>query len=164
MTMGIDHRIIFGDAVDVLRFLPAMCPPRVCCACGKPWEHRVERVGVRDHPLRANRNVAAQQFSAGDNEYRDGGTLGKLTTTRDLGYFPACACAAEHRPGTVLDPFLGSGTVTEAARRLGVNSVGIELNRDYEAVMRQRLGTLLSLEGSVVFEDVEFDNNGDGGD
>lgn len=56
------------------------------------------------------------------------------------------------QPGTVLDPFLGSGTTTEAARRLGVNSVGIELNADYEKVMRQRLGQLHTLEGSVRFE------------
>jgi hypothetical protein len=58
------------------------------------------------------------------------------------------------QPGTVLDPFLGSGTTTEAARRLGVNSVGIELNADYEKVMRQRLGQLHTLEGSVRFETV----------
>lgn len=135
----------------VLRFLPAMCPPRVCSDCGEPWEHRVEHVDIRDHPLRMNRNVAAQQFSANDNEYHDGGTLGKVATVRDLGYFPACACRPDYHPGTVLDPFLGSGTVTEAARRLGLNSIGIELNRDYEAVIRQRLGTLHTLEGSVTF-------------
>lgn len=168
----------------VLRFLPAMCPPRVCSRCGKPWEHRVEKTGLRDHPLREKRTVAAQQFAAADNEYHDGGTLGKVAEVADLGYFPACAChgrdlaaevsralKAEDKaalaaimaerdaipddtwlPGTVLDPFLGSGTVTQAARKLGRRSLGIELNPDYEAVMRQRL----DLNGGLL-EDVAFE-------
>ena len=32
---------------------------------------------------------------------------------------------------TVLDPFLGSGTTTLAAKLLKRNSIGIELNKDY---------------------------------
>jgi len=58
--------------------------------------------------------------------------------------------------GIVLDPFLGSGTTTEAARRLRVSSIGIELNREYEAVMRQRFGTLHNLEGGITFEDADL--------
>jgi site-specific DNA-methyltransferase (adenine-specific) len=40
---------------------------------------------------------------------------------------------------TVLDPFLGSGTTTLAARNLGRNSVGYEINRDYIPVIKQKL-------------------------
>jgi site-specific DNA-methyltransferase (adenine-specific) len=40
---------------------------------------------------------------------------------------------------TVLDPFLGSGTTSVAAARLGRESVGYEVNADYGSVIRQRL-------------------------
>jgi site-specific DNA-methyltransferase (adenine-specific) len=40
---------------------------------------------------------------------------------------------------TVLDPFLGSGTTSLAAARLGRNSVGYEINEDFSAQIRTRL-------------------------
>jgi DNA modification methylase len=40
---------------------------------------------------------------------------------------------------TVLDPFLGSGTVLEVGLRLGRNVVGYEINPDYLEVIRQRV-------------------------
>lgn len=44
-------------------------------------------------------------------------------------------------PGRVLDPFCGVGTTLLAAQRLGLDYVGVELNREYaqEAVRRLRL-------------------------
>lgn len=54
---------------------------------------------------------------------------------------------AKHCPptGTVLDPFMGSGTTLRAAMDLGRRAVGIELSRDYcdIAVERMRQGVLL---------------------
>lgn len=41
---------------------------------------------------------------------------------------------------TVLDPFLGSGTTALAARRLGRNSRGYEINPDAVAVIRKKIG------------------------
>ncbi len=40
---------------------------------------------------------------------------------------------------TVLDPFLGSGTASLAAMNLGRNSVGYEINREFEANIKQKL-------------------------
>jgi site-specific DNA-methyltransferase (adenine-specific) len=40
---------------------------------------------------------------------------------------------------TVLDPFLGSGTTSVAALKLGRNSVGYEINEDYLPTIKQRL-------------------------
>ena len=40
---------------------------------------------------------------------------------------------------TVLDPFAGSGTTSLAAKRLGRNSIGYEINPDYESVIREKL-------------------------
>lgn len=44
--------------------------------------------------------------------------------------------------GTVLDPFMGSGTTALVARKLGRNSVGIELNPDYAKLAAKRLSQL----------------------
>ncbi len=41
---------------------------------------------------------------------------------------------------TILDPFLGSGTTTEAALELGRNSIGIELNPDFSELMKEKIG------------------------
>lgn len=41
---------------------------------------------------------------------------------------------------TVLDPFLGSGTTMKVAKKLNRNSVGIEIIRDLEAVIRKKIG------------------------
>jgi site-specific DNA-methyltransferase (adenine-specific) len=41
---------------------------------------------------------------------------------------------------TVLDPFLGSGTTSLAAKNLKRNSVGFEINQDFKPVIEQKLG------------------------
>jgi len=50
-----------------------------------------------------------------------------------------CTCDAPTRPGLVLDPFLGSGTVAVAAERLGRDWLGIELSRAYAALAEERI-------------------------
>lgn len=52
---------------------------------------------------------------------------------------PACDCCAGWRPGVVLDPFMGSGTVALVAEQHRRNWVGIELNPMYAALAEQRL-------------------------
>jgi DNA modification methylase len=42
--------------------------------------------------------------------------------------------------GTVLDPFAGGGTTLAVAQRLGMNSIGIDLNESFCDVMVRRLG------------------------
>ena len=39
----------------------------------------------------------------------------------------------------VLDPFVGSGTSCIAAYKAGRNSIGIDVNREYIEIARQRL-------------------------
>jgi modification methylase len=41
---------------------------------------------------------------------------------------------------TVLDPFAGSGTTLLAARRLGRNSIGYEIKKELEPIIREKLG------------------------
>jgi DNA modification methylase len=60
---------------------------------------------------------------------------------------PTCRFAAAPRPGVVLDPFFGTGTVGLVARELGRDWLGIELNSEYAQLARERLG--LDLEAAA---------------
>lgn len=51
-----------------------------------------------------------------------------------------CRCRALKRPGLVLDPFLGSGTVALVAREHQRDWLGIELNPAYVRIAEARLG------------------------
>lgn len=51
-----------------------------------------------------------------------------------------CILAGCRKGGTVLDPFIGSGTTAQVANRLGMNCIGIELNPDYEKFINERTG------------------------
>jgi site-specific DNA-methyltransferase (adenine-specific) len=63
---------------------------------------------------------------------RDGGPVG-----------PACQFAAAPRPGVVLDPFFGTGTVGLVARELGRDWLGIEIKPEYVEIAWQRLHPVL---------------------
>ncbi|MGH3924906.1 MAG: DNA-methyltransferase, partial [Pseudonocardiaceae bacterium] len=95
----------------VRRPLLATCPEHVCAVCGVPWKRALQR----------------QQ--------------GRLLATGP--WRPGCDChtsgTAVSRPGVVLDPFLGAGTVALAAEQYGRDWVGIELNADYAALAERRI-------------------------
>jgi DNA modification methylase len=40
---------------------------------------------------------------------------------------------------TILDPFMGTGTISVAASSLGRNSIGVEIDPHYFAMARQRV-------------------------
>ena len=61
--------------------------------------------------------------------------------------------------GTTFDPFLGTGTLTEAARDGGFNSIGIEQDSTWELVWRRRLKISEQLTGDVTYEVVELDDH-----
>ena len=53
---------------------------------------------------------------------------------------------------TVLDPFLGSGTTSLAAKKLGRNSIGYEINEDFLHTIKERL-----TEGHNIMDDMSFE-------
>jgi DNA modification methylase len=52
---------------------------------------------------------------------------------------PGCDCGQEWRPGVVLDPFMGSGTVAIVAETHRRDWVGVELNPKYIALAEARI-------------------------
>jgi len=63
--------------------------------------------------------------------------LGAVAVRGELA--PGCSCGAGTRPGLVLDPFMGAGTVAIAACHQGRDWLGIELNPEFVALTNQRL-------------------------
>jgi site-specific DNA-methyltransferase (adenine-specific) len=61
---------------------------------------------------------------------------------------PSCTFAADPRPGVVLDPFFGTGTVGLVARELGRDWLGIELKPEYVEMALARLGLNLDVEAA----------------
>jgi DNA modification methylase len=47
---------------------------------------------------------------------------------KETGGWDACGCDAPTEPGVVLDPFMGSGTTLQAALKMGLNAVGVDLD------------------------------------
>lgn len=45
----------------------------------------------------------------------------------------------------ILDPFAGSGTTMKAARDLGRNSVGIEINPDFLPIIKEKVGEIMRI-------------------
>jgi site-specific DNA-methyltransferase (adenine-specific) len=95
----------------VRRPLLATCPAQVCAACGVSWQRSLQRLH------------------------------GRLLGTGLLQ--PVCGCHgtgnAVSRPGVVLDPFMGAGTVALAAEQYGRDWIGIELNPGYAALAERRI-------------------------
>ncbi|MHC4559080.1 MAG: DNA methyltransferase [Planctomycetota bacterium] len=54
---------------------------------------------------------------------------------------------------TVLDPFLGSGTTSLAAKKLSRNSIGYEINQEFLPYIKEKLG----IDKKMIFEEVEFE-------
>lgn len=55
------------------------------------------------------------------------------------GVIEPCILAGCPKGGTVLDPFCGSGTVLAVATKLERNSIGIELNAEFAAMVKERV-------------------------
>ena len=63
-----------------------------------------------------------------------------------------------HTAGTILDPFVGSGTTLAVARELGLNAIGLDLSPSYlDEHARPRIGLTPSnaLETLPLFQEVD---------
>lgn len=119
------------------RAIKAGTSERGCCpACGAPWRRIVEKTQIkRERP---------NDYVKRDGQDGTGNSCANSVAgveSRTVGWEPTCQCPAhEPVPCVVLDPFLGSGTTIAVARQLGLHGVGCELNPQYAALARVRIG------------------------
>lgn len=107
------HQATFPTAL-IERPILATCPERICVQCDRAWTRPTRVLAV--HTAEGRRDV------------------------RRVGELVRCECFAPSRPGVVLDPFFGTGTVGVVASELGRDWLGVELNPSYVDVAKRRLG------------------------
>lgn len=126
------------------RCIAAGCPEQVCRLCGKArerivevessWRSRSEAGAIRG-------NLAPERLvGAGTQRAVHGAGVSHDLDSRRREVVGLTDCGhSDYRPGIVLDPFMGSGTVAYVARKLGRHAVGIDLNESYLELAARRL-------------------------
>ena len=131
------------------RAISAGCPPEVCTVCGEPRTRIIQKETappeIRQVDQTSYEGTEAQDFRIHQfsgqryQDWRDEHPPETIGWT-DCGH-------NSFRKGVVLDPFFGSGTTGLAARGLGRNCIGIEINRGYCEIAAKRLQQLSLFSG-----------------
>jgi DNA modification methylase len=135
------HFAVMAKKVAERCVLAATSEKGCCAKCGAPIARVVETTSLDrnelppDHP--EWRPSRYDDGKAGDPQSPGAGQ--RYSEAKTVGWQATCACADETVPCTVLDPFLGSGTTAVVARRLGRNSVGVELGDEFAELARERM-------------------------
>ncbi len=119
-----------------------------CPECGAPWERVVEKGPAPERKPMDQRGIPSTEDPT---KGRPSLPIYEIQrpAPRTTGWRPTCDHdAGDPVPCLVLDPFLGSGTTAMVAQDLGRRWLGVELNRDYEALQIERT-TQLGLLGYV---------------
>lgn len=66
---------------------------------------------------------------------------------------------AFYKDAIVLDPFIGSGTTAVAAKMLGLNYIGIDINPEYIEIVEKRLDVVKKVESALRKEEAFFQGN-----
>jgi DNA modification methylase len=127
--------------------IKAGCPEQCCPVCGTGWRRVMERERKPTRPGVESKVYAVPPVAEGSPLRSHAGDIcgnrdpmRHCTVSRTIGWAPACDCAASvTMPGTVLDPFAGSGTTLAVAAELGRNGIGCELNPEYITLAEQRI-------------------------
>jgi len=124
------HCAVFPGAL-IEPLIDSTCPEYVCSKCGLP------RNRVYNFESIVKGEVTDNHQPTGRSHFRIAGTF---ISNKELKGYTDCKCKGKnkYKPGIVLDPFLGSGTTLEVARRMGRIGLGFELNQDYELLIRKR--------------------------
>ena len=122
---------------------------RGCCPeCGAPWrrvtakDRRATRPGTGSKVNRASKHEDSPYHEQNGLIVGNRDPQRHTTETRTVGWEATCEHGHQPVPATVLDPFTGSGTTGVVACGHGRNFVGTELNPEYAAMARRRIGAV----------------------
>lgn len=133
--------------------IKAGCPEFICKKCGKARE----KIYKRGRLVRSGKGHISYGYKGGSkhqntqkskisswsrNFVRESLVPGMAYEQKFIGYTD-CGCKAGWTSGTVLDPFIGSGTTAVVAKRLGRNWIGIDINPDYCRMARERVAKVV---------------------
>ena len=116
---------------DVMLRRKVLAPYTSSCGAPKDWE---EKNGLRfrdTHPSNIWTDITVPFWSMPENTCHPAQKPEKL--------FAKLVLASSKRGGIVLDPFLGSGTTSVVAKKLGRHYVGVEINEHYCCLAEKRL-------------------------
>ena len=120
--------------------IKAMCPEKVCTACGQPSRRIVDTTWIT-----ANGKEVHEVWSSAMGDGRGAHSnkkTGATTTTTTTGWTD-CGHDA-WRPGVVLDPFAGSGTTLAVAHGHGRSAIGIDIDERNRDLALERVGMWLA--------------------
>lgn len=133
------HFATFPSELPRLCIMAGSSEHGCCPACLSPYR----RVTDKQKRTRQRPNDYTKRTGAdGTGNSCANSVAGVAVTT--LGWEPACQCnGGEPIPCTVLDPFMGSGTTGAVAFALHRRFVGCELNPEYVALAKRRIGGVI---------------------
>ena len=132
--------------------IKAMCPEKVCTACGQPSRRIVDTTWIAANGKEVH-EVWSSAIGDGKGAHSHKKT-GATTTTTTTGWTD-CGHDA-WRPGVVLDPFAGSGTTLAVAHGHGRSAIGIDLDERNRDLALERVGMWLA-EPARPVQDVQLE-------
>ncbi|KKL79728.1 hypothetical protein LCGC14_2011950, partial [marine sediment metagenome] len=113
--------------------IKAGSPRWICSKCGEPRIRITEP--TPEYAKKLGKSVHDHKDDLKRGMRYDTVTNAEYVTTG----WTDCGCGAPWTPGVVLDPFGGSGTVGQVARKLGRRFILIEINPEYIKIAEQRV-------------------------
>lgn len=111
------------------------CPTKICSNCGVPY--RV--VGKFGDSYATRPGKTSKYFLDNAPVISDGITKRKVRPFEGMTIEKQCNCDVPAIPGLIFDPFAGSGTVLWVAKRLDYRYAGIELNKNYYELAKDKI-------------------------
>lgn len=130
------------------RLISLMCPVKVCLVCGKPSERITETTNaVGEATGRRSWRAGTDGIGAGHVGDITRSSSSAPTAERVTLGWTDCGHGPDNwRPGTVLDPFAGSGTTLAVAVGMGRRAIGIDLDSRNAHLAEQRVGMFLEVD------------------
>jgi len=118
----------------VIPCLKAGTSEKGCCPeCGSPWVRVIKSQKSFESGSGKSGNPISGKYPDGCQGGGDTGDVrkGPVLQTQTLGWRPTCSCSKDSVPCLAFDPFAGTGTVIEVARKMGRSGLGFEISEEY---------------------------------